>query len=152
MGLRGPLGKTPKRKKGKKERGGPAGLAWPNGAQPGPAHPHGRPSHVGIVPHGLASGVGSPPPLNRGPPLPLEIHPISFFFSPTMSMVLFLELRTRREVSPLYAHRRATRSNLPLPLLCWIWSPEVVIYTVRVWNYEVLHGWHWKLSSSSIRP
>ena len=74
----------------------------------------------------------------------LGIYPISFFFSPTLSVVPFLELRTEREVSPLYAHRHATRSNLPLPLLCWIWSPEVVIYTVRVWNYEALHGWRWE--------
>ena len=68
----------------------------------------------------------------------------SSFFSPTLSVVPFLELRTRREVSPLYAHRRASRSNLLLPLLCWIWSSEVVIYTARVWNYEALHVWRWE--------
>ena len=68
----------------------------------------------------------------------------SFFFSPTLSVVPFLELRTRREVSPPYAHRRASRSNLLLPLLCWIWSSEVVIYSARAWNYEALHGWRWE--------
>ena len=68
--------------------------------------------------------------------MPLERHQFFSFFSPTLSVVPFLELRTGREVSLLYAHRRAARSTLPLPLLCWIWSPEVVIHTVRVWNRE----------------
>jgi hypothetical protein len=85
---------------------------------------------------GEPRGVASLLHLYKELPPCLEIHPISFFFSPTLSVVPFLELRTRREVSPLYAHRRAGRSNLPLPLLCWIWSPEVVIHTVRVWNRE----------------
>ena len=68
--------------------------------------------------------------------MPWKFIPSSFFFSPTLSVVPFLELRMGREVSLLYAHRRAARSTLPLPLLCWIWSPEVVIHTVRVWNRE----------------
>ena len=68
-------------------------------------------------------------------PLKLDL-PLSF--SPTSSVVPRMELRTGlREFSPPYAHRRAAGSKSSLPLLCWIWSPEVVIYTVRVWNCEV---------------
>ena len=109
--------------------GGPAALGGPNGAHlvagclPWPAV-----AMWGLVPHGLAKEDGLPPsPLNRGPPMPWNLPQFSPFFSPTLSVVLLLELRTRREVSLLYTHRRAAKSTLPLPLLCWIWSPEVVI-------------------------
>ena len=140
MGLRGlgPLGEIPKGKKEKKEGEGPAALGGPNGAHLGqPAALLGAAPHVGFSPTWGSQGRRSPPfSFKYRSPMPLENTQVPLSFSPTLSGVPILELRTRREVSLWYAHRRAARSTLPLTLLCWIWSPEVVIHTVCVWNRE----------------
>ena len=59
-----------------------------------------RTPHVGIVPHGGAKEVDTPPsPLYRGAPMPCFTHRIPPSFSPTLSGVPIRELRTSREVS-----------------------------------------------------
>ena len=76
MGLRGPLGENPKRKKEKKKGRWASRPRWATWGPPraAAALPN-RTTHVGLVPHGGAKEVGAPfLPINIGAPLPWKIQ------------------------------------------------------------------------------
>ena len=86
--------------KGKKRKGGGCPLVRRMGpTRAGDLPPGRRTPHMGIVAHGGAKKVVTPPsPVYRGAPMPCLTHIIPPS-SPTLSGVPIWELRTRREVS-----------------------------------------------------